>query len=445
MTDELSDLIGELVDATPEQQDQVLRQVLATREPEEVALLLESLPLQSRLETWRKVPADQRLQILLTMRGDPRETLLDDMSREDLDALFQGMAAEDLVELSDSLPKRMVERALWVMDEQQRHYFEGARQYKDDQIGRWVSHEMLMLPTNARVRDGMRLLRRELPEYADTLFLVNRAGHFSEAVRIGQIIGSPDHLPLVDLSEDVFPVLEGQEDSVDAAIKVQQSGYTALPVVDENGRLLGRMDIGTAGELVNTYYEGQLMAGAGMDEDEDLFAPVVKSARSRALWLGINLLTAFLASWFIGLFEMTLQQVVALAVLMPVVASMGGIAGSQTLTLIIRGLAMGQVTNANLKALLKKELSVGGLNGVLWAIVIGIVASIWFGSPVIGIVIAMAILINIAAAAFSGVAVPVVLDRLKLDPALSGSVILTTVTDIVGFVAFLGLGTLLLL
>ncbi|MAR90500.1 MAG: magnesium transporter [Pseudomonadales bacterium] len=445
MTDELSDLIGELVDATPEQQDQVLRQVLATREPEEVALLLESLPLQSRLETWRKVPADQRLQILLTMRGDPRETLLDDMSREDLDALFQGMAAEDLVELSDSLPKRMVERALWVMDEQQRHYFEGARQYKDDQIGRWVTHEMLMLPTNARVRDGMRLLRRELPEYADTLFLVNRAGHFSEAVRIGQIIGSPDHLPLVDLSEDVFPVLEGQEDSVDAAIKVQQSGYTALPVVDENGRLLGRMDIGTAGELVNTYYEGQLMAGAGMDEDEDLFAPVVKSARSRALWLGINLLTAFLASWFIGLFEMTLQQVVALAVLMPVVASMGGIAGSQTLTLIIRGLAMGQVTNANLKALLKKELSVGGLNGVLWAIVIGIVASIWFGSPVIGIVIAMAILINIAAAAFSGVAVPVVLDRLKLDPALSGSVILTTVTDIVGFVAFLGLGTLLLL
>jgi magnesium transporter len=204
------------------------------------------------------------------------------------------------------------------------------------------------------------------------------------------------------------------------------------------------LDIGTAGELVNTYYEGQLMASAGMDEDEDLFSPVVKSARNRAVWLGINLLTAFLASWFIGLFEATLQQVVALAVLMPVVASMGGIAGSQTLTLIIRGLALGQVTGANLKALMKKELSVGGLNGVIWSVVIGLVASVWFGSPVIGLVIALAILVNIVAAALSGVLVPVMLDKLKLDPALSGSVILTTVTDIVGFVAFLGLGTLLL-
>ncbi|RLU03658.1 MAG: magnesium transporter [Ketobacter sp.] len=444
MTDELSDLIGELVDTTAEQQDQIIRQVVATREPEEVALLLESLPLPVRLEAWSKVPADEKLEILLTMRGDPRETLLDNMTLEELDALFQGMAAEDLVELSESLPRRMVDRALWVMDEQQRHYFKEAKVYRDDQIGRWVSHEMLVLPTNAKVRDGMRLLRRELPEYADTLFLVNRAGHFSEAVRIGKIIGSPDHLPLVDLSEDVFTVLEGQEDSVDASLKVQQSSFTALPVVDDGGKLLGRIDVHTAAELVNTYYEGQLMAGAGMDEDEDLFSPVVKSARNRALWLGINLLTAFLASWFIGLFEATLQQVVALAVLMPVVASMGGIAGSQTLTLIIRGLAMGQVTSANLKALVKKELSVGGLNGVLWAIVIGIVASLWFDSPVIGVVIAMAILVNIAAAAFSGVAIPVLLDKMKLDPALSGSVVLTTVTDIVGFVAFLGLGTLLL-
>ncbi|AUM12981.1 magnesium transporter [Ketobacter alkanivorans] len=444
MTDELSDLIGELVDTTADEQDQVIRQIVATREPEEVALLLESLPLAVRLDAWSKVPADDKLDILLTMRGDPRESLLDNMTLQELDALFDGMAAEDLVELSESLPRRMVDRALWVMDEQQRHYFEGAKQYRDDQIGRWVSHELLVLPTNARVRDGMRLLRRELPDYVDTVFLVNRAGHFSEAVRIGKIIASPDHLPLVDLSEDVFTVLEGQEDSVDASVKVQQSGFSALPVVDDTGKLLGRIDVGTAGELVNTYYEGQLMAGAGMDENEDLFAPVVKSARSRALWLGINLLTAFMASWFIGLFEATLQQVVALAVLMPVVASMGGIAGSQTLTLIIRGLAMGQVTSANLKALAKKELSVGGLNGVLWAIVIGLVASVWFGSPVIGVVIALAILVNIVAAAFSGIAVPVLLDKFKLDPALSGSVVLTTVTDIVGFVAFLGLGTLLL-
>lgn len=187
------------------------------------------------------------------------------------------------------------------------------------------------------------------------------------------------------------------------------------------------------------------MAGAGMDEDEDLFSPVSKSAQNRAIWLGINLLTAFLASAFIGMFEATLQQVVALAVLMPVVASMGGIAGSQTLTLIIRGLALNQVTPANVGALLGKELKVGGLNGVIWAIVIGAVAVAWFGDPMLGVVIGLAILLNIIAAATAGIFVPVLLDKLKIDPALSGSVILTTVTDIVGFVAFLGLGTLFLL
>jgi magnesium transporter len=258
-------------------------------------------------------------------------------------------------------------------------------------------------------------------------------------------MGAPDHIPLVDLSEETFLTLNADDDAVDGAMKVQKSVFTALPVVDDNGKLLGRMDIGTACELVNEYYEHQLMAGAGMNEDEDLFAPVMKSTQNRAIWLGINLLTAFLASWFIGLFEATLQQVVALAVLMPVVASMGGISGSQTLTLIIRGLAMGQVTSANLPALLKKELSVGGLNGVIWSIVIGIVASYWFESAMIGIVISLAILANIVAAALSGVVIPVVLDKLKLDPALSGAVILTTVTDIVGFVAFLGLGSLLLI
>jgi len=257
---------------------------------------------------------------------------------------------------------------------------------------------------------------------------------------------------------------------MNASLLVQRSGLASLPVVDENNKLLGRLDVSSASELVNEFYERQVMSSAGMDEDEDLFSPVAKSAKNRALWLGINLLTAFMASWFIGLFEGTLQQVVALAVLMPVVASMGGIAGSQTLTLIVRGLALGQVTPANLRALMVKELKVGGVNGVIWAVtpanlralmvkelkvggvngviwalVIGVVAYFWFTDAMLGVVICLAILFNIVAAALAGVFVPVILDKLKIDPALSGSVILTTVTDIVGFVAFLGLGTLFLL
>lgn len=444
MSEQLSDLIDEVVETASDDYESIMRQIIATQEPNEIALLLESLPLEARLDAWGIIPVENRLSILVEMRSDPRERLLDNMELSELDALFEGIAAADLIELSESLPNRLIDRAVRIMDEQQRQYFVSAQKYDDDQAGHWVVHEFLVLPSNAKVRDGLRMLRRELPKYADTVFLVNRAGHFSEAVRLGKIMGAPDHTPLVSLSEDDFLVIPAKEDAVDAAFKVQKSGYSSLPVIDEVGKLLGRMDVGTANELVNEYYEGQLMAGAGMDEDEDLFSPVIRSARGRAIWLGINLLTAFLASWCIGLFEATLQEVVALAVLMPVVASMGGISGSQTLTLIIRGLALGQITEANLPALLKKELRVGALNGVIWAVVIGVVASLWFDTHLIGFVIGIAILVNILAAALSGVGVPVLLNKLKLDPALSGSVILTTVTDVVGFVAFLGLGSLIL-
>ena len=284
-----------------------------------------------------------------------------------------------------------------------------------------------------------------MPRHTDMIFLINRSGHFSAAVPIAKIYALPEHVPLVDVALDDFPVINATDEGQKVAKDVLFSTYGALPVIDDTRKLIGRIDVTTASELSEEYYERQLMASAGMDENEDLFSPVRRSAKARAIWLGINLLTAFLASAFIGQFEATLQQVVALAVLMPVVASMGGIAGTQTLTLIIRGLALKQVTSANTRVLLSKELKVGGLNGFIWAIVIGLVAFAWFGDPMLGIVIAIAIFLNIVAAAFAGVFVPVILDKLKIDPALSGSVILTTVTDIVGFVAFLGLGTMLLL
>ena len=312
-------------------------------------------------------------------------------------------------------------------------------------MGHWVSHELLVLPANAKVKEGLRLLRRDIPQHCDSIYLVNRSGQFTALVKIHRLFAAQEHSSLISMAEENVTMLVGTDESTAASLQVQRSGLSSLPVVDESNKLIGRLDIASASELMNEFYERQVMASAGMDEDEDLFSPVAKSARNRALWLGINLLTAFLASWFIGLFEATLQQVVALAVLMPVVASMGGIAGSQTLTLIVRGLALGQVTPANLRALMMKELKVGGLNGVIWALVIGIVAYFWFADALLGMVICLAILFNIVAAALARVFVPFILDRLKIDPALSGSVILTTVTDIVGFVAFLGLGTLFLL
>jgi magnesium transporter len=215
--------------------------------------------------------------------------------------------------------------------------------------------------------------------------------------------------------------------------------------VDENNILLGRITIDDVVDIIREQAEHQAMSAAGLDEDEDLFSPVPRAAKRRALWLGINLLTAFLASWVIGRFEATLQQVVALAVLMPIVASMGGVAGTQVLTLMVRGLALGQVGVGNIRALVNKEVLVGLLNGVVWAIVVGVICALWFQNLKIGMVIAGAMTINLVAAALAGVLVPITLKRMNIDPALAGGVVLTTFTDVIGFLSFLSLGTLILL
>ncbi|WP_100657679.1 magnesium transporter [Alteromonas flava] len=445
MTEQLPELIEELVN-TPEDTSQIARSsaMLELDDPD-IALILESLPVEQRILTFSALPKHRMLDVLVEMRADPREILIDATPQDQWASIFSDIDAEDLLELMDSLPNRLIDRAYEALDSQQQAYFDDARQFPVEQIGHWLNHDMLVLPLNAKVREGLRLIRRGVPSYCDTIYLLNRSGQFAEAVKLARVFNAAEHIPLVELAEEGLTVLKATDENVSASLLVQRSGYTSLPAVDDNNKLVGRLDIGAASELINENYERQVMATAGMDEDEDLFSPVAKSAKNRALWLGINLLTAFLASWFIGLFEATLQQVVALAVLMPVVASMGGIAGSQTLTLIVRGLALKQVTTANVQALLKKEFQVGGVNGVIWAIVIGIVAFFWFANPLLGMVIALAILVNIISAACAGVFIPVLLDKLKIDPALSGSVILTTVTDIVGFVAFLGLGTLFLL
>ncbi|TXR54370.1 magnesium transporter [Reinekea thalattae] len=444
MPEERTHLIDHFSQSDAADQEVLIGQRLVQKDFESVALLLESLPLDLRLSTWQQIAPEKRLAVLIEMRSDPREHLFDDMSLAELDALFEGIEPSELVELSESLPERIIDRALNAMDLEQRKFFQVAQQYSDQQAGHWINQDFLVLPQNAKVRDALRLLRRNLESYTDSVFLVDRLGHFIAAVKISAAIGAPDHTPLSDINEDSFTTLAATDNIVDAAIKVQNSQFASLPVVDDRNILIGRIDIGSACDIVNNNYERQIMASAGMDEDEDLFAPALVSAKKRALWLGINLLTAFAASWFIGLFEATLQQVVVLAVLMPIVASMGGIAGSQTLTLIIRGIALDQVSRANQKALFKKEIRVGSINGIAWSIIIGVVVSFWFHSPMIGLVICLAILVNILASAAAGVIIPIVLNKIKFDPALSGSVILTTVTDIIGFVTFLGLGSIIL-
>lgn len=444
-TQTIAELASHWENQSAAENTRAVAELMQQLEPDEMALALEALPLEKRVPVWHGIPDEEKLDVLVAMRGEARLLLLRQLPETELPALFDEVEAEDLIELAESVPDSVIDLALGRMDSSQRKYYDMAQQYAEHEVGRWVNHDVLIASQNIRVAEALRLLRRETAEYTEVLYLVDRTGRWAGCAKINRLLAAQSHQNVAELKEEDYPSLMAEDDIYDAAEMVERSGYIALPVLNQDGALVGRLDVGTAMELLREQAENQLMASAGLAEDADLFAPVKRSAQTRAVWLGINLLTAFLASWFIGLFEATIQEVVALAVLMPVVASMGGIAGSQTLTLIVRGLALKQISGANFQALLYKELRVGVLNGVLWALVIGTIAKIWFDSYLLGVVIAAAIVINIISAALSGVVIPVVLDKLKIDPALSGSVILTTVTDVVGFVAFLGLGSLILL
>lgn len=444
---ELLDIEEIVRDSFDEEEVEQLGVKLSQLEPEEIAVALEAMPLEQRISTWQSLDADEQIHSLNYMREDARENIFKQLDEHELTTLVERMDVDDLIEMLDELPTAVYQAACLKLDASEKLWLATALAYTDDQCGRYADHDVLTITKNAKVRDAVRLFKKlkEDSEYQDALMVVDRTGRYVGILHGTTLLGEPSHLPIFEFIDEQAPVVEGDMDLDTGSDLVARSGYTALAVVDGEGKLLGRISIGEALENVRRSLESQFMHTAGLDENEDLFAPVVASAKSRALWLGINLLTAFLASWTIGLFEATLEQVVALAVLMPIVASMGGIAGSQTLTLIIRGLALGQITPQTYFTLMRKELSVGLINGILWALVIFAVTFLWFGDVIIGSVIALAIVINICVAALSGVVIPVWLEKAKIDPALSGSVILTTITDVIGFFVFLGLGSLLLL
>jgi len=440
--------IEEIVrDSFDENETEQLAEKLDQLEPEEIAFALEAMPLEQRVGTWRTLEKEQQIAALAYMRVDARSNIFKQLETAQLHELVEEIDVDDLIELLDELPDAIYQYACSRLDQSEKRWLDQALTYDDEQCGRYADHDVLILSKNAKVRDAVRLFKKltEDAEYQEALFVVDRTGRYVGLLQGIRLLGQPNHMPVVEFIDAEAPLVQGDMGLDEGSDLVARSGYSALAVVDSEGKLLGRLSIGEALENVRRSLEGQFMHTAGLDEEEDLFAPIINSAKRRALWLGINLLTAFLAAWTIGLFEATLQQVVALAVLMPIVASMGGIAGSQTLTLIIRGLALGQITPQTYWTLMRKELSIGAINGVLWALVIAGITYLWFGDWIIASVISLAIVINITVAALSGVVIPVWLEKMKIDPALSGSVILTTVTDVIGFFAFLGLGSLFLL
>nr|WP_202599347.1 magnesium transporter [Vibrio sp. V39_P1S14PM300] len=429
-----------------EQQPQVLNeQIEEGLEAGSVALVLEAFPIDDRVRLWRGLPLEMHIDVLTEMRADVRLSIIQSLSEVELKITLAKLDNLSLIEWADSLPEAIINDAIELMEKDELELFDQANEYEDDQLGRWAERKVIALPFNISVAKARELMERYSYESPDHLYLINKKKQMRGMVRYLDLLRSEPTERLKNLAIEPMTTLNARTQLPESIEALEHSSLPALPVVDDEQILIGEVNWQFALSTQREIYETRLMAGTGMDEGDDLFAPVLKSSQKRGVWLGINLLTAILASITIGLFEDVIAQVVALAVLMPIVASMGGIAGSQTLTLMVRAMALNQITPGNRMALLKNELGIGSLNGLAWAAIIGILAALWFQEPIIGATIALAIVVNIITAALFGVLIPIALDKLKLDPALAGSVILTTVTDVVGFFAFLGTASLVML
>jgi len=424
-----------------------VKRLVNTLSPAEIGNLLESLPPGKRMIVWGLVDAEDDGEVLVHVGDEVRESLLAHMDPDEIVAAVEDLDIDDLADLVEDLPDTVIDEVLKSMDRENRERLEQVLSYPEDTAGRLMNPDVVTVRADTTVDVVLRYLRLrgELPEHTDHLYVVSRRHQYLGRIALAALLTHEAGTPINQLLDDEQPAIDVEESAGEVARQFSDHDWLSAPVVDNNHTLLGRITIDDVVDIIRDRAEHQALGAAGLDEDEDLFSPVRRAARRRAIWLGINLATAFLASWVIGRFEGTLERIVALAVLMPIVASMGGVAGTQTLTLMVRGLAMGQVGSGNLRALLAKEMSVGALNGIAWAIVVGVVAAVWFQDVPLGLVIAGAMAINLATAAFAGVLVPLTLRRMNIDPALAGGVVLTTVTDVIGFLSFLGLATLVLL
>jgi magnesium transporter len=413
----------------------------------EIAGLLESLPPDLRQQLWRLLPPGIEGETLTYLGDEARGSIIDEMEHHEVVAATESMDVVDLADVMDELPEDVSEAVLKSLDEDRRQRLEAALSFADGTAGRLMSSDVISVRKDVSLAVVLRYLRRlkPLPHHTDALMVIDDNGTYLGKLTLAIVVTeNPDAL-VADVMQAAADSVRADADEHDVALQFERRDLISVAVVDEQNKLLGRITVDNVVDIILAKADKALLASGGLVEDEDLFAAVIPSAKRRAVWLGINLITVFLAAWVIGRFELVLDKIVALAILMPVVASMGGIAGSQTLTLTIRGLALGQVSSANLRWLGNKELTVGLLNGFAWAIVVAIVTYFWFQDAGIALIIAAAMMLNLIAAAISGVLIPVALARMGIDPALSGAVVLTTVTDVVGFLSFLGLATLFLL
>ncbi len=419
-----------------------LQQMLVDIPAVDMAHFIESSPPQARSLLWRLIPQKDESEILQYLSEEVRSEHLSTLDDESIANLVVDLDNDDIADLLQDLPSRVTELVLESLDGQRRTRLEAVLQYHEDTAGGLMNTDTITIRPNITLDVVFRYLRAHgsIPKATDNLFVVDRKNILVGTLRIADLLVN-------DLDQSVRKTMCTDINAIDAnctahevAQLFAQRDLITAPVVNEFGELVGRITVDDVVDVIREEADHSIMSMAGLDE-EDTFAPLLKTAQGRAVWLGVNLLTAVLASVVIGLFQETLTQVIALAVLMPIVASMGGVAGSQTLTLVIRSIALGHINTANQRWIIRRELGVALLNGLLWATVMGVITSFWFNAS-IALIIGAAMIINLATAALSGACIPLLLRKVGVDPALAGGVILTTITDVVGFLAFLGLATM---
>ena len=421
-----------------------VRRMLNGLPPADVAHLLESSPPKFRNIIWNMVEVEREGEVLGELSDELQAHFLSRMDASEVATITEGLEDDDIADILQQLPDRVTREVLNSMDHQDRARIEQVMHFPDDVAGGLMNTDTITIRARLTMDVVMRYLRRheEIPEMTDNLIVVNRSDQYIGLLPLRTLLVSDPTATVREMMvTDIDPIPVDMPDD-EVARLFERNDWVSAPVVDDRGRLLGRITIDDVVDVIREDADHSFMSMAGLDEEEDTFAPVSRAAPRRAVWLGINLVTAFIAASTINMFQDTIEKVVALAVLMPIVASMGGIAGTQTLTVLVRGIAIGQVGRNNQNWLLTREVIIGLLNGMLWACVVAVAASLWFDDWDIGLIIAAAMVINLVTAAFTGAALPLFLTRINVDPALAGGVILTTVTDVVGFVSFLGLATL---
>ncbi|MCW8929314.1 MAG: magnesium transporter [Gammaproteobacteria bacterium] len=444
---QLQDQLAPVYSAIDNGQESSVIKLINSLHPAEIAFLVESLPDEDqRGKIWNLVAIERKGETLTHLNDYIRLQFIESMPTSELVVTTRTMDHDDLADLLPDMPDVVSRVLLQSMESQHRERLESVLSYPEDSAGGLMNTDTISIRTDISLETVMRYLRflGKIPDTTDNLIVVNKAGIYQGVLYLSDLLTHDPEQFVSNVMNTELLGINATTVQTEVAALFERRDLITAPVVDEQGYLLGRITIDDIVDVIRDEGEHTFMSQAGLSEEDDMFAPVLSSSKRRAVWLGINLLTALLASTVIGLFQVTIEKVVALAVLMPIVASMGGIAGSQTLTLVIRGMALGQLSSKNYQSLMFKELSVSFINGILWALVLAIISGFWFSSETLAFVIGIAVTINLVIAAFSGVVIPIALDKMGADPALAGGVFLTTVTDVVGFFAFLGLASVML-